>query len=465
MRPGFADVVSRALVGGVLVLSACSGSSGGAAPTRTDGGADAGLPTPAAKAFVWGYPLVVTRRTLQTLGALVGTNSLYDQTAPSGVATRTIVSPNVDTLYSVAVLDLRSEPMVLTVPDVTDRYWTYQFLDAWTDSFFYVGTRATAGKGGTFVITPPGWSGTVPAGAQRVASPTPQAFLLGRYLYRDATDVANVVALSRTLVGLHTLTGATSPAPPPALGSPPGTPQQVGSDGAPFFDELGDTLSIDGPASTADMAALAGFASLGIGPGLHPAARAIAASDTTSLDALAAGVKQGMAEMAAEESMTSGKGSAWTVRLDVGTYTDPLVRAAIAQVAWGANVPAEAVYALSAIDSAGNPYSGAKRYVVHFAQPPAVGVQGFWSLTMYGPDRFFVANSLDRYAVGDRTAGFVTSADGSFDVYVQNTSPAGHEANWLPAPSGAFQMILRLYLPQAPVLAGTYTYPTVTAGP
>jgi hypothetical protein len=458
---GIAAVVSRTLVGCLLVLSGCSGSSGGAAQSRADGGADAGPPTQAAKAFVWGYPLVVTRRTLQSLGAAVGTNALYDQSAPSDVSTRTIVSPNVDTLYSVAVLDLRAEPMVLTAPDVTDRYWTYQFLDAWTDSFFYLGTRATAGRGGTFVITPPGWSGTVPAGAQRVASPTPQAFLLGRYLYRDAADVANIVALSRTLVGLHSVTGATPPAPPPPLGLPPGTPQQVGSGGAAFFDELGDTLAIDGPASTADMGALAGFASLGIGPGLRPAAGAMAASDTTSLGALAAGVKQGMAEMAAEESMTSGKGSAWTVRLDVGTYTDPLVRAAIAQIAWGANVPAEAVYAISAVDSAGNPYTGAKRYVVHFAQPPPVGAQGFWSLTMYGPDRFFVANSLDRYAVGDRTAGLVTNGDGSFDIYVQNASPAGHDGNWLPAPSGGFQMILRLYLPQAAVLAGTYAYPTV----
>ncbi len=457
----------RVAVGTALLVAAlpsCSGA-GSAAGASADAGVDAGPLTPAASAFVWGYPLVVTRRTLQTLGGLFGANALYNQTAPSGPATRVIVSPNVDTLYSVAVLDLRSEPMALTVPDVTDRYWTYQFLDAWTSSFFYVGTRATAGKGGTFVITPPGWTGSVPAGAQMVASPTPQAFLLGRYLFRDATDVANVVALPRTLVGLHTLAGTGAPASPPALGSPPGTPQQVGSTGAPFFDELGDALAVNGPASASDKAALAGFASLGIGPALHPAAKATAASDATALSALTAGVAQGMAAIGAEAAAAATKGSAWIVRLDVGTYTDPLVRAAIAQVAWGANVPAEAVYALSSADSSGKPYSGAHAYVVHFAKPPPVGPQGFWSLTMYGPDRFFVPNSANRYAVGDRTAGLVTNADGSIDLYVQNASPTGHEANWLPAPTGAFQMILRLYLPQSSVTGGTYVYPTVTASP
>src|SRR5262249_19698900 len=152
-------------------------------------------------------------------------NKLYEQTTPTNAGTRMVVSPNDDTLYSVAVLDLRSEPMVLTVPDVTDRYWSYQFLDAWTNSFAYIGTRATAGKGGTFVVTPPGWSGNLPAGAQAIASPTPQLVLLGRYLFRDAADVANVVAIPRTLVPLHKLTGGAAPSPPPSLGDPPGTPQ------------------------------------------------------------------------------------------------------------------------------------------------------------------------------------------------------------------------------------------------
>jgi hypothetical protein len=453
---------------GVLCVSLAACSGGGSGPSDA-GAADAPVASsPAADAFVWGFPLVVTQRTLQTLGALVGVNQLFNQTAPSTAATRFIVSPNEDTLYSIAVLDLRAEPMVLTVPDATDRYWTYQFLDGWTNSFYYVGTRATAGKGGTFVITPPGYAGALPAGAQVVASPTPQLFLLGRYLFRDAADVANVVALPRTLVPLHTVTGGAAPAAPPPLGAAPGTPQQVGSSGAAFFDELGDALSVNGPASSFDRAQLQRFASLGIGPGQHPAAKAKAAPDAAALAALQAGVTGGMAQIAGAAGATGAQGAAWVAHLDIGTYTtDALLRAVIAKIAWGANVPAEAVYALSQGDSAGKPYTGASRYVVHFAsgQLPPVGAEGFWSLTMYGADRFFVQNAINRYSVGDRTAGLARNADGSLDVYVQSASPAGHESNWLPSAAGGFEMILRIYLPGQAVLGGTYGYPGVTAGP
>jgi hypothetical protein len=410
---------------------------------------------------------VVTRRTLQSLGSLVGVNQLYNQTTPATASTRVIVSPNDDTLYSVAVVDLRSEPMVLTVPDVTDRYWTYQFIDAWTNAFDYIGTRTTAGKGGTFVIVPPGWTGQLPTATQAVPSPTPLLFLLGRYSFRDASDVANVVALQRTLVPLHTLTGGAAPTAPPALGVTPGPPAQTGSDGATFFDELGDALALDGPAASFDQEQLARFASLGIGAGLHPAAKAKAASDTASLAALQSGVTAGLAQIQKAAATTGGQGKAWTAHLDIGTYTDNfLLRALVAQIGWGANVPAEAVYAFSQNDSAGAALTGAKNYVVHFAPGalPPVAAPGFWSLTMYGTDRFFVANPIGRYSIGDHPSPpLIGNPDGSLDLYVQAASPAGHESNWLPSPSGAFNMVLRLYLPDPPVLAGTYVYPTVTA--
>src|SRR5205823_3600411 len=124
---------------------------------------------------------------------------LFNSGALSNAGTRVIVSPNQDTLYSAAIVDLRSEPMVLTVPAVHDRYWAYQFLDPWTNAFHYIGTRASGGEGGTFVITPPGWTGTLPAGATAIESPTPEMFLLGRYLVRDEADIAEVKALDRHL--------------------------------------------------------------------------------------------------------------------------------------------------------------------------------------------------------------------------------------------------------------------------
>jgi hypothetical protein len=124
-------------------------------------------------------------------------------------------------------------------------------------------------------------------------------------------------------------------------------------------------------------------------------------------------------------------------------------------------VPAEAIYAGSSRDSGGAPYDGNRGYVIHFRRGQRPPVKAFWSVTMYGPDRFFIENPINRYAIGDRTPGLQHGADGSLDIYVQHDAPPGHESNWLPAPSGPFSLTLRLYLPEAEAIAGRYEYPTV----
>jgi hypothetical protein len=250
-RPG--PVAAVLSVGALLLgLAACSGdpdgdqgeatgttSASSARQSDTDGADPTGpAPSPAdvaamddaelaTTAFVGGYPLVVTMRTLRSLGALVGTNALFWQTELSGPTSRVIVAPNRDTFYSVAVLDLRAEPLVLTLPEITDRYVTYQFLDAWTDSFAYLGTRETGGRAGTWLVTPPGWTGDVPEGMEQVASPTPQLFLLGRLAVEGEADAAAIAAV-RAEASLQPLSGALGePAPgvPPALGTRPGRPR------------------------------------------------------------------------------------------------------------------------------------------------------------------------------------------------------------------------------------------------
>jgi hypothetical protein len=174
----------------------------------------------AADDYVWGYPLVVSERTLQSLAQLVPENHLTFQPTLANVSSRTIVSPNADTVYAVAPLDLRSEPYVLTLPAIRSRYYSFQLLSAYTDSFAYIGTRATGGRAGRWGITPPGWRGDLPHGITRIEAPTPQPLLL---------DVARVHALARHVVlePLSTISG-TSPAPaPPRFGRPAGTPQSV----------------------------------------------------------------------------------------------------------------------------------------------------------------------------------------------------------------------------------------------
>jgi hypothetical protein len=399
---------------------------------------------------------VITERTLQTFGRLIGSNHLYWQTALSTPSSRVVVSPNVDTLYSIAVLDLRSGPVTLTVPRIADRYYVFQFLDGWTNSFAYVGTRATAARPGTWMITPPRWHGTIPTGDTQIVAPTPQVFLLGRFFVKDAADIANVTPLHET-VTLRSL----SSTPPPALGAPPGPPTGVAKQDASFYDELGDALAINPPASDADRAALQRFAALGIGPGKHPFANGTTAARTV----LSRGVTQGQGNVTTAAATQSHVVNGWSTRLDVGTYTDPLVRAVVARFGWGANIPAEAVYSSSNTDGSGQAYRGRRNYVMHFAAGALPPVQAFWSLTLYGPDNFLVENPLHRYAISDRNPGIVRNPDGSLDIYIGNVAPAGHTANWLPAPPGHFRLTVRMYLPDRQVLDGEYHVPPVQVRP
>src|SRR5690242_14033276 len=192
-----------------LVLGACSSSARSTATTTTTTTAVATTTTTtaaaktaaqlAADAYVWGYPLVVTERTLQLLALRSPVNHLSFQNALANASSRSVVAPNADTLYATAALDLRGEPYVLTVPAIHDRYYVFQLLDAYTNSFGYIGTRATGGDAGKFAITPPGWKGTLPNGVTRISSPTPQVAVLGRFLVKDDADVANVTALSKQI--------------------------------------------------------------------------------------------------------------------------------------------------------------------------------------------------------------------------------------------------------------------------
>ena len=202
--------------------------------------------------------------------------SLTNQRTLSDASSRLVVAPNVDTLYSVAVLDLRRGPEVLTVPAIADRYYTYQFLDMYTESFAYVGTRATGGRAGSWLVVAPDWRGSVPPGDTLVRASTPVVILLGRFLVSGPTDLPAAQAVMAQ-VQLRPGPAGTQPGAgdaPAGLGNPVGTPQSVGQAGAAFFDELGDDLAVNPPTSAADRAELARLAPLGVGPGRHPAAGA-----------------------------------------------------------------------------------------------------------------------------------------------------------------------------------------------
>ncbi len=471
-------MTATVMAAALLAAGACStGAAPGTAPTVPSGSANAAATVPldrearidlAADAFVFGAPLVITRRTIAQFAGNGPLNQLLRAPNLATPKTQAVVAPNRDTLYLVASMDVSQQPQILTVPEVTDRYFEIQLIDAYTDVHLYLGTRATRGRAGTYAIVAPGWKGTLPSGVEELRLTTPQAVLLGRVRAKEDEDLtrAHEIQIATTLVPLDMFTKAADPKPQPTIAKAPGAPQAILDAGVSFFDELSDGLAANPATSDAQRALVERLAGLGIAPGKKPSA------DITDADqrmVLEAGMRRGQeridsARSEFENSATNG----WTNRTDLGRYGDNLLqRAAVAQLGWGANGPEEALYPSSTREASGAPYSGAERYIIHFpaAGLPPVEPLGFWSITIYGPDRYLVENPINRWAIGGDTPGLVRNGDGSLDLYIQRDAPLGHESNWLPSPAGEFTLNMRIYLPGAAAAAGTYEFPAVTKQP
>jgi hypothetical protein len=177
-------------------------------------------------------------------------------------------------------------------------------------------------------------------------------------------------------------------------------------------------------------------------------------------------VRAGVREVEGSRELTGVQHvDGWDVNLDLGTAdTDQglLARAVIARYFWGPVPAEEAVYPSAGVDGDGQPLDGTRRYRIHFPDGELPPVDAFWSLTVYGPDMFLWQNPANRYGLSGDTPGLVTNPDGSLDIHLQHDAPTGQEANWLPVPEGRFTVIMRLYLPQAAILDGTYNYPPIT---
>ncbi len=355
------------------------------------------------------------------------------------------------------MLDLRDGPLVLTLPDLSDRFHVFQLIDAWMGDFGLIGTRTTQGRPGSWLIRGPHSTSAGPAGLHRLDSPTNQAFLLGRIRALDDTDATAAAARGRG-ARLEPLDPAALPLP--AMAPPPGNAQSVGSDGIAFFDELGDALAVNAPVTHDQRAAIDRAAKLGVGPGRRPSAE----QSGSSVAALGTAVTEGLHELAHPTNLGGHRVNGWDVNLHLGERRDTaglVSRALIARYFWGPVPAAEAVYPRATVGSDGRPLDGSKRYRIHFKADHLPPVNGFWSVTVYGPDMFLVPNATNRYSLSGDTPGIVTARDGSIDLFLQRDEPTQHAANWLPVPDGSFNVIMRLYLPRAPILDGTYEYPPI----
>jgi hypothetical protein len=455
-----------AAAGSVLVLGSagCSsdddggdGAGGGSkeagATTTTEPGA-----SPLVEAFYAGVPLVVTMRTMQTFAGLVGVNSLFPTKALADESSRFVVAPNHDTLYVIAVLDVAVAPQVLTLPAIPDRYHVIQILDAWMGGIALLGTRSTGGEAGTFVIAREGAEIELPDGADRLDSPTDHVFVLGRVrATEDDVDEAAAIAASITMAPLVPPDPADRAAPP-TLVEPFGPPQEVGRNGAAFYDEIGSLLGTDGPVTPAQRAAFAAVDDV-VGPSMFPTADA-----PDRVPELEAAVEEGMAGLEEAAGSASTVINGWAVNLDLGRADDALSlrdQAVIARYFWGPVPAEEAVYPRAVEASDGEALDGSKRYRIRLAGDDLPPVDAFWSLTVYGEDLYFHPNELGRFALSGDTPGLVSGDDGSIEIVLAADDPGDAAVNWLPVPEGPFTLIMRLYLPQPPILDGTWAYPPI----
>jgi uncharacterized protein (TIGR03000 family) len=433
----------------------------------------------ATDAYVYGYPLVtmeMTRRVITNAAEPKGTHGPMGQFVnlreyPTA-AFKEVTAPNADTLYSSAWLDLTKEPYVLSIPDAKDRYFLFPMLDGWTDVFQDPGKRTTGDKAQKYLITGPGWAGTVPEGVTEYKSPTNMVWIIGRTYCTGTPEDYKAVHAFQDQLGLVPLSAYDKPyTPPPGKVDPSidmKTPprEQVNAMKAGDYFKLMARLMKDNPPAKEDAPIVARMAKVGIEPGkdfdigkLDPAvARGIEKAVTAGLEKIVGHMKD------------AGKFvNGWVYPLPAGVYgTDYLQRATISYFGLGANRTKDAVYPTSEATADGKPYNGANRYTLTFPKGQMPPVDGFWSLTMYDEHYFFVENALNRYTLSQRDK-LKENDDGSVTLYIQSESPGkDKESNWLPAPKGKFVLMMRMYWPKekAPsILDGTWKPPAVTLVP
>ncbi|ORI24601.1 hypothetical protein BH686_20865 [Rhodococcus erythropolis] len=427
----------------------------------------------ATQAWIFGYPLLIAAVSRDVMTATPTPVAMkaplnqfaYARTTPDASFTD-VVSPNADTLYSSGWLDVSTEPQVLSLPDFGTRYWLVPILDAWSDVFTVPGSRTVGRTGGPYLVAGPNWKGNVPKGLTLLRSPTAMNWIVARYATSGGTDLAEVHSLQdRTrLTPLSEWTGdpkAYTPGEVPVNSAvdtrTPPVDQVAAMDGEAFFTTL-DALLDDNPPRPEDTEMMKQLSDIGIGSSLPWKSRPQEVRD--ALDRAARTGMDVLSEIAKEAEGNPKNG--WTMHRGLGHYgTHYAQRALIVWLGFGANLDADAVYPHATTDVDGKPLTGEKKYVLHFEKDEFPPVEGFWSLTMMNERQYFVDNPIDRYAIGDRS-DLVFADDGSLDIYLQHESPGGEkERNWLPAPSGDFNVFLRLYWPKAAVLSGSWTAPGI----
>jgi hypothetical protein len=473
------DISRRALSAGALGLTAGSmfASRAGATESKiSDELLDRLDFWTALEAYTYAYPLVTmeyTRRVLTNVAEPAGTKAPMGQLGrlrqyPDS-SFRDVTAPNADTLYTYGFFDVSKEPYVVSLPDMDDRYALFPMLDGWTNVFEVPGKRTTGTAAQTYAITGPGWTGTLPDGMTEYKSPTGLVWLLGRiYCTGTPEDYAAVHKLQDEMSLVPLSAYGTTYTPPkgtvdPSIDMKTAVRDQVNALTAVEYFTLFCELMKTNPPAAADAPFIDRLAAIGIVPGQD--------FDAGKLDVV---LQSRLPQIAFARIMLHFKDSdgdisdinGWAYTTKTGLYgTNYIQRALVTAIGLGANRPQDAVYPTSTKSGSGlfaRSYNGSENYVITFAKGQLPPVRGFWSITMYDAEYFFVANPLNRYSISPRQ-DLKANADGSVDIYIQNESPGqDKESNWLPAPKDKFILMMRLYWPNEgnpSILDGSWVIP------
>lgn len=387
----------------------------------------------------------------------------FGKAVPLDHTFKDVITPNSDTPYSFALLDLRAGPVVVSAPEISGRYYVLQFEDLLGFNELFVGSRATGTEAQRWFLMGPRYEGDVPDGfdgSHRFE--TELVFLLGRTQLLDPADQADcgeVMASYR----VEPNSSATAPAT-----EWPAWIDEASRDER-FIGYLNALLPLCEPLHPADADLFERMEQLGIGAGRPFDAAAL---DPDIRDAIRAGVSEARAAMPEAISAISDLVDGWQLsrRSPFGNRAhydgDYLLRASAAMLGWGGNDLVEASYPLSRVDADGDPYDGRATYRLRLDSDPPV--RAFWSVTMYdtsydGAAGYLVENPIDRYLISSTTEGLVRDKDGGLVITLQRDEPTDpvERANWLPTPDGPFYLSFRLYWPEASALDGSWTVPPV----
>lgn len=436
----------------------------------------------AAEVFFYGYPIVYN---LHEIAAYVAGSPRFPMSSPYNMFGHArelagpgmkFVSPNNDTCYSMAMCDLVNGPLVLHVPEMHDRYYVLQFVDAWTNNFAYVGRRGTGTKEASFLLVPREYQGEVPAGMKVIHAPSRVFVIVGRITVDGKADLAAV----HTLQDQFTITPLS--AHQSGAGSKPAAgvlaPDARVAAELKWWEEFRVALAAF-PPPAADAPLLAMCAKFGLSgadsPYINPdpgLAKILVAGQKAAEEKIEEMIKQ----MVKPVNGWQNSIHAFDYNMDyfeLGTLNTPewkitdrkiayVMRALVARAGLWGNHGYEANYQMVYVDADNQPLSSDHRYELRLPTPPPV--DAFWSMTMYDAyDFYLVANSINRYAIGDRTPGLKYGADGSVTIYMQKDSPGPDlESNWLPTPqTGNFRPMMRMYQPGKPIMDGSYLLPAI----